>query len=53
MGGYRRLSFISMLTDAGAIRAALLVKLHAVTGERKGYRPLGMCEKWTCLVDVA
>ena len=35
---------------AGAIRAALLVKLHAVTGERKGYRPLGMCEKWTCLV---
>jgi hypothetical protein len=35
---------------AGAIRAALLAKLHAVTGEVKGRRPLGICEKWACLV---
>ena len=34
---------------AGAVRAALLAKLHAVTGEVKGRRPLGICEKWTCL----
>ena len=34
---------------AGACRAGLNQKLHAVTGECVGWRPLGMCEKWSGL----
>jgi hypothetical protein len=35
---------------AGAVRAGLLQKLDTVTGEFKGFRPLGIIEKWACLI---
>ena len=35
---------------AGAVRAALNAKCDPVTGEVKGHRPLGMVEKWRCLI---
>ena len=35
---------------AGAVRAALLAKINPLTGAVKGRRPLGMTEKWRCLI---
>ena len=35
---------------AGAVRAGLMAKLDPVTCAVKGRRPLGMTEKWRCLV---